>query len=161
MLIGQAEAVAREITNPGELALAMVEVAGTAELGGDLDRARVLVVEAEAASRAIIDPDAQVQALAGLAEVAERAGDLDHARALVGQAEVVACTIIHQDDRARALADLARRAAPNQARSLLAQALAASHWKTSVAVLSQVNRAAVSSIADMYLSATSQLRNAS
>jgi hypothetical protein len=119
---------------------------------GDLDRARGLADQAETAARAITDPYEQARALAELVEVVAGAGDLDRAWEL-------AHAIIDPGRQAKALADLARKATPNQARSLLAQALTAGHWEASLVVLVQVNAAAVSTIADEYSRTTSLYRN--
>ena len=95
----------------------------------------------------IASPGERARALAGLA-VAAGAGDLDRAEAL-------ARAIPSPDERARVLANLASKAEPNQARSLLARALTVGHWKASVDILVQIKPAAVITIADEYLSATS------
>jgi hypothetical protein len=76
---------------------------------------------------------------------------LDRARALAGQAEAAARAITEPDRQLRALADLARKADSNQARSLLARALAAGHWGAWIDVLLQISPDAVIGIAEEYL----------
>jgi hypothetical protein len=145
-LAGQAEAAARSITlsdPPGRILAALVNAA--AALGG-LDRAETL-------AESITDPTWRVPALTRLAEAAAAAGDMGRARALAGRAEKAAGTITNPNRRAQALADLARKAAPNQAHSLLAQALTAGHWQASVVVLVQLNPAAAKTIVDEHMTA--------
>ena len=71
---------------------------------------------------------------------------------LAGLAEAAARVITDPDEQTQTLTDLAREAEPNHARSLLARALTVSHWNASLDVLIQIAPAAVTAIADVYLS---------
>jgi Zn-dependent M28 family amino/carboxypeptidase len=107
----------------------------------------MLARQAEIFALAITDPYRQARVLARLARAAAAAGDLDRAQALAQE-------ITDLDQQAKALADAASKAAPDQARSLLAQALTLGHWSASVNVLVEIDPAAVITIADQYLSTT-------
>jgi hypothetical protein len=111
-LAERAEAAAQSIIGSYMQARKLVVLAATAG-AWDLDRA-------EAAARSIIKLDDQAKALTRVAKAAAGAGDLD-------RVEAAARSITHAYERAQALANLARKAAPDRARSLLAQALTAGH----------------------------------
>ena len=93
----RAEALARIISQPDDLARALIQVATAAAGAGDLDRA-------EALARTISGPDDLARALIQVATAAAQAGDLDRAEAL-------AHTISGPDDLARALIQVATAAA--------------------------------------------------
>jgi hypothetical protein len=148
VLAEQAEAAGRAIAQPTWRAQMLVALVKAVAGAGDLDRA-------EAIARAIADADARAQTLGVVVEAAADSGDLDRARALAKRVEAAVQAITNPDARARELAKLARKAAPSQARSLLAQALTAGRWEMSAVALIQVDPVAVSSIVDEYSSATS------
>ena len=102
-------------------------------------------------ARAISDPNRRARALADLVEATACAGDLDRSQALADQAEAAARAIPDPERQLRALADLARKAESNQARSLLARALAAGHWGAWIEALLQISPDAVIGIAEEYL----------
>ena len=144
----QAEVAVLAIDDQSRREQVLAILAEAAAGAGDPERA-------EALAQTTTDPSQRVKVLAMLVETAARAGDLDRAKALAVEAEAVAHTIRKPDQQARTLANLATRVEPNQARSLLAQALTVGHWEASVVVLAQINPAAVRAIADEYLSLVS------
>jgi hypothetical protein len=126
----------------------LVDVVEAAACAGDLDRA-------EAIARAITSPDQRTQALGVVLEAAAGTGELDRARVLAERIKSAAARAnISPNVRARALAQLARGAMPDQARSLLAQALTVGHWEMSVLALIQIDPVAFGTIANEYSSST-------
>ena len=103
----RAEALATSITDLGQQAQALAQVAGALAGAGQYQQAAVLAGQAEAAARAITDPGSQVQALAQVAEVLAGAGQYQQAAALAGQAEAAARAITDPDSQANALARVA------------------------------------------------------
>jgi hypothetical protein len=94
-----AEALARTITDPGDQARVLAELAAAAARAGDLDRA-------EALARTLTSSYARARVLAELATVASRAGDSDRASLLVADAEALARTLTSPYARAQVLAEL-------------------------------------------------------
>jgi hypothetical protein len=113
---------------------------------GNKERAATLVTLAETAAQEITDPNQRSGALASLARAVAEAGEFGWAEALAG-------TITDPDQRAQSLASLARKAQSKEARSLLASALTAGHWRVSIDILVQNSPATVINIVDEYLSA--------
>jgi len=109
----------------------------------DRTRAEALAAKAKVLARSITDPAGRVDALADLVPVLAGADDHDRAEA------VIRC-IIDPDSKANAMIDLAR-VAPSRTRVLLAQALQLGDWTKPLALLSQVEPAAVIAAADEFL----------
>lgn len=143
--LDRAETLARAITDPDEQAQVMAVVLQEAARAGEQGRARALTARAEATARVINIPHQGARALAALALAAARAGDADQAEALAG-------AITDPGQQARTFALLADNAGPDRARSLVARALAAGHWASSVDVLARIDPAAVVAIVDEYMS---------
>jgi hypothetical protein len=66
--------VARSITDPYQLALALARAAGALAAAGQHQQAAVVAGQAEALARSITDPDEQARALAQAAEALAKAG---------------------------------------------------------------------------------------
>ena len=82
--------------------------------------------------------------LAQVARAAAEFGDLD-------QAAAAARSITDPERQVQALAELARESEPEQARSLLALALAVGNWEPLAETLAQISPDAIVVIADEYL----------
>jgi hypothetical protein len=108
-LAGDAEALARTITEPDAKAEALSGLASAAAQSGERDRASRLAADAEALARTITD--AQAHALAQLAAAAARAGDPDRAARLAAEAERLAHDITDPFDQGWTLSTLVTTAA--------------------------------------------------
>jgi hypothetical protein len=162
-IMARAQTAATSIAHLKERAKALTEVARAASTlaeavdAHDPDHATALRERAESAALSIPDPEERAATLIDLAEAADDAGDADRADSARAHAVTAAEAITRPDGQAEALARLTTSAPGVQARTLLARALAAAHWKTSLSALEQISPEAVGAIADEYLAAQAML----
>lgn len=158
-LIGEAEALARRITDPDSRMRALDYITEAAIVVSDYDRVVRLYDEAETRTRFPVRPGVQ-SPLAQVVDTMAAGGDYDRAEALArritdpdrraGTLARLARILVATDKETSQVPEHARSSSPLmlRARHLLAAALVAGSWIEVVATLARIDPVAVSVLAD-------------